>query len=99
MENIILSQIPISDLKDFISEAVKTGLQNLSNSQPEKETTELVTRLQTAKILNVSLPTLNDWTKKGIIKGYRIGSRVRYKKNEVFEALKQVHTLKFRRTL
>ncbi len=99
MENIILTQIPIIDFKNLISEAVKTELQHLSNSQPEKETTELITRLQTAKILNVSLVTLNSWTQKGIIKGYRIGSRVRYKKNEVFEALKQVHTLKFRRSL
>lgn len=98
MENIILTQISIAELKNFISDAVKTGLQNLSNSQPEKETTELLTRLQTAKILNVSLPTLNDWTKKGIIKGYKINSRVRYKKSEVFEALKLVDKIKYQRS-
>lgn len=98
MENIILTQISIAELKNLISEVLRTELKNLNDSQPEKETTELITRLQTAKILNVSLPTLNDWTKKGIIKGYRIGSRVRYKKNEVFEALKLVDKIKYQRS-
>jgi len=97
MENLILSQIPITDLKNIISEAVKTELQNLSNSQPPKEETEFLTRHETAKILNVSLPTLNEWTKQGIIIGYRIASRVRYKKNEITDAVKQISTLKYRR--
>lgn len=98
MENIILTQISITELKNLISEVLRTELKNLNDSQPEKETTELLTRIQAAKILNVSLPTLNDWTKKGIIKGYKINSRVRYKKSEVFEALKLVDKIKYQRS-
>jgi len=97
MENIILTQISITELKNLISEVLKTELQQFSNSQPEKETTELITRIKAAKILNVSLVTLNSWTKKGIIKGYHVGTRVRYKKNEVFEALKQIDKIKYQR--
>ena len=36
MENIILTQIPIIDFKNLISEESQTELQHLSNSQPEK---------------------------------------------------------------
>jgi excisionase family DNA binding protein len=95
MQNVILSQIPINELTEIISETIKKELQNLS---PENEpTTEFITRKQTAELLGISLVTLHDWTKKGIIKGYRINTRIRYKKSEVLEAVKQIHTLKYGR--
>ncbi|WP_262884008.1 helix-turn-helix domain-containing protein [Muricauda hadalis] len=53
-----------------------------------------MTRKETAKLLCISLPTLNDWTKTGIVKAHRIGNRVLYKEQEVLEALNEVRTLK-----
>ena len=57
---------------------------------PEPSTPEnnnLITRRETAKILGVTLPTVIDWEKKGIITGYRIGNRIRYKEAEILEAV------------
>lgn len=96
MQNLIFSQIPIDELKLVISETVRTEMQKNSISEP-KPTTELLTRLETAHILGISLPTLNEWTKQGIIPGYRIASRVRYKRAEILEAVTQINTLKYRR--
>jgi excisionase family DNA binding protein len=53
-----------------------------------------LTRKETAKLLCISLPTLNEWTKTGILKAHRIGNRVLYKEKEVIEALVEVQTLK-----
>jgi hypothetical protein len=36
-----------------------------------------------SKKLNISLPTLHSYTQKGILKGYKVGVRVLYKKSEV----------------
>jgi len=85
MENLILSPIPIRE-----------EMQKIATPPPPPET-EFITRNQTAQILGVSLPTLNEWTKRGLIIGYRIGTRVRYKKCEILDAVKQIQTLKYRR--
>lgn len=58
---------------------------------------ELLTRKETAKLLRVSLPTLHDWTKRGIIKGYRIEGKVYYKKSEIEESLTAIQAHKYSR--
>lgn len=59
---------------------------------PKASDDDMMSRKQTAKMLCISLPTLHDWTKEGLIKAYRIGNRVLYKKIDVNQALKQVRT-------
>ena len=97
MQNLIFSQIPIDDLKIIFSDIIKNEIQKLSISTPPPPETEFITRLETAQILGVSLPTLNEWTKQGIIPGYRIASRIRYKRAEIVEAVTKINTLKYRR--
>jgi excisionase family DNA binding protein len=89
----ILSPLPMEELKTEISEAVLKQLSPLINSltpiQPEKE---LLTRKEVAKLYGVSLPTILDWTKTGKLIGYRIASRVRYKRSEIEKSLSQIKT-------
>ena len=68
-----------------ISKIVKQTLENIKLDKENPE--QLLTRKQTAELLNVTLATLNDWSKDGKLKSYGIGNRVYYKKNEVLEAL------------
>lgn len=79
-----------------ISETVKNELNKHYQSLPTPPTTdqdtELLTRQQAAKVLGISLPTLNEWSKSGIITGYRISTRVRYKKSELEKSLLQMQT-------
>lgn len=55
---------------------------------------ELLTRKQTAKLLGITLPTLRKYTCDGLIPGYRIGTRVRYKRSEVIGALQAMQVRK-----
>ena len=98
MQNLIFSPIPIDELKILFSEIVRNEIQknNISTPPPQKET-EFITRQETAQILGISLPTLNEWTKQNIIPGYRIASRVRYKRAEILDAVTKINTLKYRR--
>lgn len=69
----------------------------IQDSSPKQEhipsgDKELLTRKQTAERLKISLPTLNELTKSGKIRGYRIGNCVRYKSAEVQLALTQIRT-------
>lgn len=90
MNDLIFSQIPFEDLKTAISDAVKFEVNKLINLNTPEPETEYITRKATAQILRISLPTLNEWSKKGIIPSYRIASRVRYKKDEVLNSLNEV---------
>lgn len=88
MQDFILSPITIQQMQAAWSDTIKTELAPyLKLITPPPAATELLTRKEASQMLSVSLPTLHEWSKTGKIKGYRIGSRVRYKKAELEAAL------------
>lgn len=91
MNNQIFSSLPLEQLKTEISQEILDRitplLQGVNKPTPS---TELLTRKEASKLLGVSLPTLLDWTNTGKIIGYRIASRVRYKRSELENSLKQI---------
>jgi excisionase family DNA binding protein len=93
MNEILLSSISLKEFETLIRSCVKAELQNAPNPAPEDPV--FLTRKQTADILGISLPTLHDYTKRGLIPSYGIGTRIRYKKAEVEQSLTQVQ--KYRR--
>ena len=95
IENVLLSAIPLEQLRVVISEAVGSELsKHFTDLKPPNPATELLTRKEAAKLLSISLPTLLDFTKSGKIIGYRIGTRVRYKRSELEQSLKQIQSVK-----
>ena len=64
---------------EVLDEAIQRAISEKKNP-PKASDPDMFTRGQTAKMLCVSLPTLHSWTKNGLIRAYRIGSRVLYKK-------------------
>ena len=96
---IILSGISFEQLQDSFITIVQIEVQKIVSgltTAPEPSP-ELITRKETALILGISLPTLNEWTKTGILPAQRIGTRVRYNRATVYNSLKDVETLKYRR--
>jgi excisionase family DNA binding protein len=77
------------DFTNEILEGVKNVFQSFANTTQSNDANKLLTREETAEMLSISLTTLWDYTRKDIIPAYRIGNKVRYKKNEVLEALKK----------
>lgn len=92
----ISTEFTLDEFRTVIQDAVKTEIEKLNLNKPETPT-EYITRKDTAGILGISLPTLNDWSKRGVIPSYRIASRVRYKRAEVMNSLTKVHSLKYGR--
>ncbi len=52
---------------------------------------EYLTRDQVSELLQISLPTVDSWTRKGILIAYRIETTKRYKKSEVNAALIKIN--------
>jgi len=63
----------------------------------QKDITKYLTRKEVAELLSISLPTLNEYTKTGKLKGFRIGGRVLYCANEIQNSLTEIEALKYRR--
>jgi excisionase family DNA binding protein len=93
MEQIIITGLNIEQLKQILIDAFKgvteeKGKFKNQNSLPVKED-RFISRKETAALLHISLPTLNDLTKDGTLKSYLIGKRVLYKPEEVSQAVLQ----------
>src|SRR5688572_26930527 len=93
MDNLVLTSIPLEVIDSRIAETVKKELQTfLAHLSIPSTQNEYLTRKEAASLLSISLPTLHEWTKEGKVVGYRIASRVRYKRTDLEQALQQIRT-------
>lgn len=93
----ILFKFPIGEIlerfKPLIADVVAKEFEKHKltlNAGPD----DLLTRKEVTKLLGLSLPTITRYTKTGLLKGYRIGMHIRYKRKEVLEALQQISAFK-----
>ena len=84
------------NLRDLISEIVRGELTTFFCKEKKSEN-HYLTRKQVAEMLGISLVTLSSWTKEGIIKAVRIGNSVRYKMEDVEQALQDIKSVKYMR--
>jgi excisionase family DNA binding protein len=78
------------DLTDSILNGVEEKLNTFKEHFQSKEPTNWVTRKDVSEILSISIVTVDDWTRKGILTAYRIGNQKRFKRSEVENALTKI---------
>jgi excisionase family DNA binding protein len=83
-------QIKIENSEDFKNEIIRGVVDQIKdlgfNNQKEAENKEdLISRNETAKILNISLVKLWQITKDKFLPVYKIGGKVLYKRNDIQE--------------
>lgn len=90
---IIKTEIQSIEAKELLNRfnSLENRLAQLQKTVNPKQKTVLLTRKQVAKLLNISLPTLHAWSKNKVLNPFRIGNQVRYKENEVLEALQAIN--------
>ncbi|MDQ8749266.1 helix-turn-helix domain-containing protein [Elizabethkingia miricola] len=80
------SQITIEELGQFIEEKIATAIKK-STITSKSEEKPFYTRKETAELLDISLTTLHNWNKAGILNAKKMGSRVYYSKEDVMALL------------
>lgn len=82
----VFTTLSVTELELLISSSIEKALDNLelSNNNAQKE--ELITRKEAAKVLNVSLPTIDRLAREQHFPTYKIGSSTRFKRKEVMRA-------------
>ncbi|MCW3071117.1 MAG: DNA-binding protein [Bacteroidetes bacterium] len=98
MEQQIILNVSKEELRQLIVEVFREASEVKQLTQRLKDATErLLTRKEVAALLKVSLPTLRQYVKDGLIQSHRIGRRVLFKANDVESALTAVKMQKFKR--
>ncbi|RYD55652.1 MAG: DNA-binding protein [Sphingobacteriales bacterium] len=92
--DIVLSPIPLTDMRTMLADIVKEQLQQFLPSSHQQEQTAFddkpLTRKQAADFFNISLPTLSTWVSEGRVKAHRTGGRVYFKRSDLDEALRTI---------
>lgn len=94
--NDLLIYMTRQDFRNEIRSVLLEVLSEQENAEKEDDK-KLLTRKEVAEKLHVSLPTLHEMTKAGLLKAYKIGSRVLYYANEVDQAVRDNLKLAHRR--
>ena len=98
-KQIHLIQMSIEELEEIIDKKLTDSWQKIQFFYPSNSVDDFLTRNETAQMLRVTLPTLYDWTKRGYLQSYRMGSRIRYKRSEVNEAFDSGQLQKYGRAV
>ena len=91
MKTLQLIGITPEQLQEAIIEGVRAQLDELKNNFQPKSPTEYLTRDEVSKLLKIDLSTVHNWSKRGKLIPYGIGTRVYYKRSEVESAIKPLN--------
>jgi excisionase family DNA binding protein len=92
---IFFTGITVNDLLLQIEQVIDAKLSVAP--KPQENQSGYYSRKEVAKLLKITLPTLHDWTKQGLLKSYKIGTRVLYKPLEVKDALEKSISFKHKK--
>jgi len=84
---ILVYEVDPEEFKKEILEGIEKLLIEFSKNFTPKEPVIWISRKDVAELLGISLPTIHQWGKQGILKPYKIGNRVRYKQSDIEKTL------------
>ena len=77
------------ELTRTILDGVEQKINAFEQRLNSKEPLEFMDSKQVAKYLSISMVTIHDWSKKGVLKPYRIGHRIRFKREDIVATLER----------
>jgi len=93
MENLVFTQLSIQEVRQLLQQE----LENYFSDNPikiekiEPEPDRYITKKEAAKLWGCSVSTIDNYRRAGILKRYRIGSAVRFKRSELLEAIEEMN--------
>lgn len=90
MQTIQFIETSPTELASFITDSISKYIENLNkvgNANDKDSLKEILTRKETADLFSVSMVTIHDWVKNGIIKPYKVGNRTYFKRSELINVM------------
>ncbi|MFN4762707.1 helix-turn-helix domain-containing protein [Gillisia sp. Q332] len=89
VKKVIQFNVDPEDFKNEILSGVAKQLKNFSRNFKPRDPTIWIGRKEAAEILGVTYSTLLVWNKKGILHPFKVGNRVRYRREDIEQLLLQ----------
>lgn len=89
--NLTFEQMPVA-IQQLAADMAEIKSILVGRKQSERPIEQYLTRNEAAAMLHITLPTLHEHTKKGKLKGYRVGKRMLYKPEDINSLLTAVKT-------
>lgn len=80
-------EVDPEEFKNEILAGVEKLLKEFSEQFTPKQPEIWMNKKEVGELLGISLVTIHNWSKEGILKGYKIGTRVRFKRSEIEQTL------------
>ena len=78
--NVVVS---LADLRELVNELVENGNATAPAPVEVERSRELMTRDEVCEYLGVTKPTLHRWNKLGYLTCIKVGSKVRYRREDI----------------
>lgn len=90
--NVRVLQIEGLAANDIIQkfDTLEKQLSELKECKISSNHDQYLTRSDVAELFKVSLVTVHDWTRKGLLKSFKLANRVYYKRGEIEQALTEI---------
>lgn len=92
-DSTLLVTMSIADLESLIRNSIKVELRELLNVFHSPPKDDLISIEETAALLRVSKVTIHKYKKDKLLKPYRIGRKVYFKKDEVINSMNSKNRL------
>lgn len=101
-ENRMLVTLTVQELESYMREWFLDELKRFMNQHAKENSQftdlpEMITRKQAAKMIGVSVTTLDMWTREGRLRKHRIGRTVRFKRDELIASFKSLKDSRYQR--
>lgn len=75
--------LSLADLREFVNELLENGTTEAQAPAEVERSRELMTRDEVCEYLGVTKPTLHRWNKCGYLTCVKVGSKVRYRREDI----------------
>lgn len=96
MHKQIIINIPLDEFGDYCKVLFAEVLEKHTQLQQKCNVPELLTKQETAELLNVSLSSVHNYTKQGRLIAQRVGNRILYSREQILQSLQIVERLKYK---
>lgn len=79
----LVNGVTPQQLTEIILNGVRNQLDELKKDFTPKQPEDFLTRMETAKLLKISLTTVHEWANTGILKMYKVGNRTYFSRKEI----------------